>query len=258
MEYSDILKKADSIINKSVQKAVLCIKDIDSVKNTDTNNIAKAALELQKAYRSGTGLSKLTTNSTGYKMIKVQFNPQEINFKCEPETNKSQNNNVSNDKIQAMQTIMEVKLIYENINEEDAFIWEKQNTLLSGNAKERLKASSIGMAISDRSIKTQIEGLMSLLMTPTTRNIAFCWENTIISGVLKSAEAEYTMFSTAGNPIMGNINLKISVHNNNSVSSDSKYWNKAFDNLFTLKNRNIIEDVTNTIGTVNKLMEFNK
>ena len=191
-------------------------------------------------------------------MIKVQFNPQELTFKTQPQTNGKKNGSLSEDKTYAVQTIMGVKLIYEDIKAEDAFIWEKQNTLTSGSTKERLMASSIGMAVSDRSVKKQIDGLLSLLMTPAARNIAFCWENTIISGVLQSAEAQYTMFSTAGNPIMGYIDLKLAMHNGNDGSVDKKYWNKAFDKLFTLKNRNIIENVTNTIGTVNKLMEFNR
>ena len=259
MEYSDILNKTNSLISRSVQKAVLCIKDVDLDRYADnnTNELAKAALQLQKAYRS-TGLSDITLKSTGYKMIKVQFNPQELTFKSQPQTNGKKNGSLSDDKTYAVQTIMGVKLIYEDIKAEDAFIWEKQNTLMSGSTKERLMASSIGMAVSDRSVKKQIDGLLSLLMTPAARNIAFCWENTIISGVLQSAEAQYTMFSTAGNPIMGYIDLKIAMHNGNDGSVDKKYWNKAFDNLFTLKNRNVIENVTNTIGTVNKLMEFNR
>lgn len=258
MEYSDILNKTNSLTSGSVQKAVLCIKDVDLDRyaGTDNNELAKAALQLQKAYRS-TGLSDSTLKSTGYKMIKVQFNPQELNFKSQPQTNGKKTGSLSEDKTYAVQTIMGVKLIYEDIKEEDAFIWEKQSTITSGNVKDRITSSSIGMAVSDRSVKKQIEGLLSLLMTPAARNIAFCWENTIISGILQSAEAQYTMFSTAGNPIMGYIDLKIAMHNGNDGSVDKKYWNKAFDNLFTVKNMNTIENVTNTIGTVNKLMEFN-
>lgn len=258
MEYGDILNKAGSLINKNVQKAVLCIKDMEAVKDTNTGELAKAALQLQKAYRSSTGITAQAMGSTGYKMIQVQFNPQELTFTSQPQTGGKKEAGLSEDKTQAVQTIAGIKLIYEDIREEDAFIWEKQNTLLTGSAKERLQAGSIGLAVRDRSVKKQIEGLLSLLMAPAARNIAFCWENTMIAGILQSAQAQYTMFSTAGNPIMGTIELKIAMYGGNDAGVDKKYQNKAFDNLFTLKNTNIIENVTNTIGTVNKLMQFNQ
>ena len=51
MEYSDILNKSNSLINRSVQKAVLCIKDVDLDRYADsTNELAKAALQLAKKY----------------------------------------------------------------------------------------------------------------------------------------------------------------------------------------------------------------
>ena len=35
-------------------------------------------------------------------------------------------------------------------------------------------------------------------------------------------------------------------------------WNKAFDQLFTVKRTNTTENVTNTMGTISKLVKFNQ
>ena len=271
MDYSSILTNTPDSIVKNVQKAVICINDMSRVTHNANQSfnataIVNAAFEVEKAFRSrnknGTGeMMQTRIAESGYKIMEVQFNPEELSFNL---SQKSESGNKSKDKgketllSQSVKNIMTIPLIFENIVNTDAFMWDKQKVLMQGSFMEKVKASSMAGVINDYSVKTQMDGLMSLISNTATRSIVFCWGDMVISGIIQGAEMEYNMFNSSGNPIKGKITLSVAVNYGTIKSSNRQYWDKAFDKLFEVSNTNAVEDITNTIGTISKLIQFSK
>lgn len=261
---------ADSV-EKRLQKAVLCVNDMSKVKQNASQSmnataIVNAAYEVEKAFRKRTAGS--TTDSmaagiadNGYKIMEVQFNPAELSFHLTQENSGGKNTSGKDGESQLSQSIkniMTVPLVFENIVNTDAFMWDKQRVLIQGSFMEKVKNSSIASMINDYSVKTQMDGLMSLVSNAVTRSVIFCWNEIVISGVIQGVEMEYTMFNSSGNPIKGTITLSIAVNYGAENTSNRKYWDKAFDKLFDVSNSNLGEDITNTVGSINKLIQFSK
>jgi hypothetical protein len=237
--------------SKNIEKAMLCITNLSSSnQQSSATQAATTAEALSKAFTGGT--SGKNTQQSGLKVLTVQFNPNEISFSSSPqEEKKGDNTKVDKVLTQPFKTIMTVSLIFEEIHNTDAFIWDKQNAVFRGSLKEKLQNSSLVSAIKDYSVKNQIDGILALLANRLTRNVVFNWGKQSVTGVLQSAEAEYTMFNTSGNPIMGSVTLKI------GVTSFAKQEN-AFDGLFKVKHSNVMESVSNTASTISQLVKFNK
>lgn len=266
MDYNEILRKSNTPIKKDVQKALLCVYDLSSItagKRTDVSSTVGAAMALENALHRATGIASIQREAStqGFKVMKVQFNPNELSFSSSPvagKKDKKDGNQPDQLLSKAVQTVLTVPLIFEEIKETDAFTWDKQQALFQGSFKEKIEASSLASTIMNYSVKTQIDGLLSLLANSTTRNIVLCWGNISLSGMIQSEQAEYTMFNPSGNPIMGTVTLKIILNRGANKTASGKYWNKAFDQLFTVKRTNTTENVTNTMGTISKLVKFNQ
>ena len=209
---------------QKLQKAVLCVNDMSQV-NKATNQSMNAAAILNAAYEVEKAFQKREAGSTtdsmaariagnGYKIMEVQFNPAELSFQLSQQS--SGKNTAKKDSesqlSQSIKNIMTVPLVFENIVNTDAFMWDKQRVLIQGSFMEKVKNSSIASMINDYSVKTQMDGLMSLISNAATRSVIFCWNEMVISGVIQGVEMEYTMFNSSGNPIKGTITLSIAVN----------------------------------------------
>ena len=238
----------------------------DAGQSINAAAVLNAAYEVEKAFRqraagSTTDFMAAEIANSGYKIMEVQFNPAELTFQLSQQngsgkstSKKDSESNLS----QSIKNIMTVPLVFEQIVNTDAFMWDKQKVLMQGSFMEKVKSSSIASMINDYSVKTQMDGLMSLVSNAVTRNVIFCWNDMVISGVIQGVEMEYTMFNPSGNPIKGTITLSIAVNYGAENTSNRKYWDKAFDTLFEVNNSNMSEDITNTIGTISKLIQFSK
>ena len=258
-------------VEKRLQKAVLCVNDMSQVKKNSGQSmnaaaILNAAYEVEKAFRkrdagSTTDSMAARIANSGYKIMEVQFNPAELSFQLSQQNNSGKSTSKKDSESQLSQSIkniMTVPLVFENIVNTDAFMWDKQRVLIQGSFMEKVKSSSIASMINDYSVKTQMDGLMSMVSNAATRNVIFCWNDMVISGVIQGVEMEYTMFNPSGNPIKGTITLSIAVNYGAENTSNRKYWDKAFDTLFEVSNSNLGEDITNTVGTISKMIEFSK
>lgn len=270
MDYSSILTKTVDGIEKNVQKAVICINDISRItrnanQSFNATAIVNAAFEVEKAFRSkdktGAGETmQARIAEMGYRIMEVQFNPEELSFSLgqKPEGgSKSGNKGKAALLSQSVKNVMTIPLIFENIVYTDAFIWDRQNMLMQGNSGNK-DSPTAGIIMEECSVKTRMDGLMSLVSNPAARSIVFCWGDMVISGLLQGAEMEYNMFNPSGNPIKGKIILSVAVNFGTIKSGTRKYWDKAFDKLFDVSNTNAVEDITNTIGTISRLIQFSK
>ena len=151
------------------------------------------------------------------------------------------------------QTVLDVELIVEDINNQDAFMFDKLTgqspTALMDDAKMIYNAATGG----ECSVKKQVEGIIGLMMNGYTRQIVFCWSDMVFKGELTSVSANYTMFNPIGNPICAKLHL--SIQQNNPTQEIVKYWDNAFTSVFgkqeadgTVKGTRAVDSVRNWIN----------
>ncbi|MPM32726.1 hypothetical protein SDC9_79291 [bioreactor metagenome] len=121
---------------------------------------------------------------------------------------------------------MTVNLIFDRVNNTDAFLWDKLNTALTANT-----LVSAGKAIAGKqyTVQPEVDGLIAALRNRYTRNVVFQWAKFSFSGVLKFVSANYTMFSPSGRPIRASVMLRL--RQEMSVKN-LKTWYDDFDQAF--------------------------
>ncbi|MBR6257321.1 MAG: hypothetical protein IKR23_08080 [Lachnospiraceae bacterium] len=179
----------------------------------------------------------------GFIPVPVQYNPTTLSMQTMGGTiekytamgNESPNSLVSHDK--KTSTYLTVELIFEQINNMDAFGSAAMDDPMGAvnisntvDMAEDMVLNSLGGA----SVRTQVEGLISLLMLKRTRQIIFVWGNMFFHGELLSVDARFTMFNKIGNPIKAVASIQIQQTNGNATfKSDMEYWNEVLDEVFT-------------------------
>jgi ABC-type dipeptide/oligopeptide/nickel transport system ATPase component len=129
-------------------------------------------------------------------------------------------------------TYMDVQLLFEDINYQDAFMTENLNPT-AGNVVDMI-GQGIRTAMDDmHSIKAQVEGLIAMLLHEKTRRVVFFWSQMFFHGEVESVDATYTMFNKLGDPIKANVNLTIrQAASGDEYKSDDEYWDKAYKQVF--------------------------
>ncbi len=177
------------------------------------------------------------------KMV-VKYNPSSLNFSTR--AGSFQQPVVGNASTQInqitipSQTTLNVELIFDAVNNEDAFMMQKFNTISAGGVLSKATAFGKNLTKTGYSVQSDVEGLIGLLLNSNTRIVTFAWSDMIFKGELTSVSATYTMFNPIGNPIRAKVSLAIQQNDN---KEESKYWDTAFDALF---GEAIIDNVVNT------------
>ncbi len=168
----------------------------------------------------------------------VQYNPNTISFRATagqfPDYRPMGDSGAKQYKIvnRPATTYMEVQLIFEDVNVQDAFMHENLNPTAS-NVTDM--ASNIARTVMDDnySVREEVEGLCSLLMMENTRRIVFFWSDMFFHGVVDSIDANYTMFNKIGEPIKATVNLTIrQAESGVEYDSDNEYWKTKFEEVF--------------------------
>lgn len=248
-------------IEKILEKAVLCVYDVRETKDgkgkTDGSYVQAAAAALEAAFRDKgrTGLEG-TAVKQNYKIFQVQFNPNELELSSLAVRSAQE---TGNPEITVWNSItkhtVNLPLIFEDIEEPDAFVWDRQQTLFQKSYTPESVSKAVRGSRRECSVKWQVEGLLSLLSHETTRNVVFCWGSISLAGVLESAQAEYTMFNSYGNPIMARMTLRILL-NYGRNDSNEQYWKKAFQNMLEIKHSRMGESVADMAGTISAMTRF--
>ncbi|MCI8670051.1 MAG: hypothetical protein HFI34_11130 [Lachnospiraceae bacterium] len=183
-----------------------------------TGNIEKAVIEFEI---DGTKQS-----------VSVQYNPASVSFSTyAKETqldNRESNENSSESTHQntnTASTSMSIDLIFDDVNNFDAFMNEKM-ILSAGTA-----VAAVSKIKGGRSEISNIFAFINLLNCSNNRQVTFYWSEFSFQGELISANTEFTMFNIMGNPIRGKVSL--SIQQDYSDEGISKNENdRAFDKLF--------------------------
>ena len=193
------------------------------------------------------------------KRFVVKFNPSQITFqgvgggkveKRDYEVESQDPEHKVDISYQDMQTRiqMNLQLIFDDCERTEAFMTEKGT-----DAAALVRTGVVGIANTVKkkrySVKNQVEGLIGALINPNTRKISFFWGKMEYKGILNYVNAEYTMFSTDGNPIRANVNLGIVLVDNTLDYSKGK-WAENYFNVFGKEDKTNLGSVVQYAGNL--------
>lgn len=262
MSATDILKEAGQSASGAISKAVIEISDERNV----VQMIEVSASRARRKVKMDTGLSteaitaavqdinsnaakkieNLTKSLPSWlgdkKRFEVKFNPSQISFQVYAgnkvykndlaQSNADENGSVSiTYQDMAPRIQMNVQLIFDDYERTQAFMLEKASD------PSAIVRTAIDGAVSAKqhktySVRPQVEGFIGALRNNYTRKITFYWGNMSYSGVLTDVSAQYTMFSTDGNPIRANVNLGILCTDESISDNYMGQWQESFKKVF--------------------------
>ncbi len=193
--------------------------------------------------------------ATGFLPMRVQYNPASLRMNTVAGTI-TQYKSMGDDTMNSVQntdkkasTYLSVQLIFEDINNSDAF---GATTLSEGGASlsngvDLAKSVVNNTFFGGYSVKKQCEGLLSLLTQKRLRQIIFVWNNMFFHGELISVSVNYTMFNKNGNPIKATVDLQIQQTNGNAAfKSDLEYWNEVLNIAF--QKNSMLDNIGGSLG----------
>ncbi len=170
------------------------------------------------------------------KLFTVQFNPSELKINAtSPEVSHASLAQDSDTPpattTPSVPTVeLSVKLIFDKMNIEDAFLFDKYSTFASAQAVTNLVTAGLkSKAGATWSVQPVVEGFIAALRNRYTRSITFAWSDFEFGGVLKTVGAEYTMFSPSGRPIRAEVSLRLQQE---MFKQNIDSWKADFRNAF--------------------------
>lgn len=245
-----------SSLTGNLPKAVLFVRDADPAEPvTDVQGYDTLSKELyavtENALKRGSSVSTLSSLSVlnsgnikymGFVGMEVQYNPNSIKMNTQAGkqvTNTASGGNLTEGQISEIDreaaTTMSFQLVFDDMNTSDAFMMNSFS--LTGDLITKGSSFINGAMGGSYSVQTQIDGLLSLLIGPLTRQVIFFWSNMVFRGELTAVGARYTMFNPKGNPIRGVVDLSIRQGsggdgNGYDYTIEEKYWRGAFQKAF--------------------------
>lgn len=170
----------------------------------------------------------------------VQFNPKDLILvakgSCVKEKGGNTDNTESESKIKYgvlnADITLTVTLIFNQVNVEDSFLWEKfrldPNALIAGTIK------GIGNGVTGReyTVQTEVEGFLAALRNRNRREIIFSWGDTEYRGILSSVNSTYKMFSVSGKPVHAEVTLVIDCTKDGVGKNSLGVWERYYREVF--------------------------
>lgn len=244
----------------NIEKAVIAIQDKRDVQPKEkeaveagkqaANGIAVATNSLSKLNKiidlKETGsLSTALTASNGLvaksaRIFTVQFNPSELQFsgygggfvqKVNFVNNKKADEDVTFGNMQSRIT-MTVKLIFDQVDPQDAFMSDKFTMSYTSVTKGVVKGVKKLFGKKTNSVQTQVEGFIGALRNENTREITFAWGKMCYTGILNRISSQYTMFSVTGEPIRAVVTMTMVCADENIEGNTMGNWEDQYNKAF--------------------------
>ncbi len=192
------------------------------------------------------------------KLFYVQFNPSELSLSgygggLASKTDFSENGNGITFEKAEVRITLNVKLIFDKVDPQDAFMSDKANTsttaMSTGIAKAALKAKGK----KDNSVQTEVEGFIAALRSKYTRRITFHWGTMTYTGVLNRVSSQYTMFNVQGLPVRAFVNLSLVCADEGVSPNSMGGWQTYYQELFKDGNQSYVK----AAQKVGNLVNFN-
>lgn len=196
------------------------------LKDNITGNVEHAVILIEdKRQDSVDGMSGVSgLRQEVKKQFRVQFNPSSLSIstdrrKKDPKKDVSEKTAaVDNDIMDFPTNTMSVKLIFDRVNNQDAFM--NENLVLNPTSV----AAQVTRAVKKEEFTVQpyVDGFIAAIRNPYTRKLTFQWGDFTFSGNLKSINAVYTMFSTSGQPVRAEVTLSVAASRDEGDSAGYK------------------------------------
>ena len=244
----------------NIEKAVIAIQDKRDVQTKEkeaveagkqaANGIAAATnslselnkmIDLKKTGSLSTALNvsnKLMAKSA--RIFTVQFNPSELQFsgygggfaqKVNFVRDKAADEDVTVGNMQSRIT-MTVKLIFDQVDPQDAFMSDKFTLSYTSVTKGAVKGVKKLLGKKTNSVQTQVEGFIGALRNENTREITFAWGKMCYTGILNRISSQYTMFSVTGEPIRAVVTLTMVCADENIEGNTMGNWEDQYKKAF--------------------------
>lgn len=256
-EWLQQVQDVGSSITGSIHKAILCVRRVE-FSAAERESLDSGLLDRMKAYEEGSGkvaamaamqlqndMRSRASSTDSYQSLKqlvgkayctmqVQYNPASITINSTagsiPETNMGDAG--TNDDTQIVnppETTMTVSLIFDAVNDKDAFQWEKYRLSVGD------LAAGVTAAVQNASYRVdkQVNALLALTVHGAVRHVVFHWSDFTFAGELKEVTANYTMFNPDGRPVRADVKLTIKENNVGDCGAGEAYWDDAFNRLFS-------------------------
>lgn len=226
--------------------------------------IQKAVLKIGK-------MNKNAKEAVEYYDMPVQYNPSSLSFSSragliEEEGPGEAGIGSRKSAVLPPETTLSVELLFEAIVNDDAFLsGAKQQEMEEALGKKRSYLPETKQKDSDQEyfVQRQVDGLLSLVMQVSTKQVVFVWGDMNFSGELEDVSARYTMFGPKGNPIRASVELTIrqaaSDSDDKMNSSEEAYWKDAWKKFKKLAGKQKEEQsLTGQYESAKELLSLNE
>lgn len=257
----NILSNLTSSISGNIDKALLCIKKPEKANTNPTVNQPISNVDFRESLvqnRDKFILSFFSVQEkakrSGYHILQVKYNPTTLKFSASAESKMATGagGGAANLQVQSLMpasTSLQVQILFDDENHQDAFMWDKMTNLSAGAVVSDVSGVVRNMNGEGYSVRHEMEAMIALITQSETRQVVFYWGDTAFAGVITEIEAKYTMFNPLGHPVRGMVTLNIHQGGNDADDkNDDLYWDKAFDDLFSGKD--IQGKVTGAVGNI--------
>lgn len=289
MSLSNIGKSAVQSATGNIEKAIIEILDqrvrekinvakTESRKASSTadlgkisNKLSEAANAVKETTASVAGqlpvtkeINKMQQNAaskkTKKKRFQVKFNPSQVSFSAIGGSRVEKKDYVKKEgqvdiTFQEMKPRiqMNLQLVFDDYERSEAFMLEKFTDVAAA-ARTGINAAITAGTGKTYSVRPQVEGFMGALRNSYTRKVNFYWGKMTYRGEINEISAEYTMFSTDGNPIRANINIGILLVDGELGYQYMRQWMKSYLAVF---GKDEITNAGNVMQNVGNLLNLN-
>lgn len=207
-----------------------------------TNNAAALAeARLSAQVPTKTSIAKIDSYNRTIKRYPVQFNPASLKL----ESNGNEIRNIGSvtqikdrKEVKIEYGLLDVKikltvsLIFDQVNVQDSFLWEKfrpdSSNLLMGDVNLSLQ----NIENVEYTVQAQVDNFMNAIQSRSSREINFNWGRLHYHGILTFVKSEYKMFSVSGKPVNAEVTLVMECVNRGVNESSMGEWETYYDEVF--------------------------
>ena len=218
-----LISNVVSSVTGKIDKALLCVKKPAAAKvNTGINSMhgavgasldtglfpllggASSNVDLrakmaasQKGFLSSFTSMKNVAKQEGYHVMEVKYNPSRIRIQSHggnqlmPGPAGAGANMQMQSTIPAM-TTMQVELLFDDMNKQDAFMMEKFSDVSAGAIVSDISGVVKNVIGDGYTVQREIEGIIALITQSETRQVVFYWGDMAFAGEVIGIEAKYT------------------------------------------------------------------
>lgn len=266
IEIEDERFKRNQIHKTEVEKKAATVTGLGKISAELTNVASKVAGENSVLNKLSVldGITQLTQKAVQEKpkkkRFRVKFNPSQVTFMGIGGSQIEKKDYVKSEgkvdiSYQEMKPRIEMRLslIFDDYERTEAFMLEKV-TDTAAIARTGVDAVVTAATGKTYSVRPQVEGFMGALRNSYTRKVNFYWGKMKYSGELTEISAEYTMFSTDGNPIRANVNVGILLVDGELSYQSMGQWQLSYQKVF---GQDEMTNAGNALQNVGNLLNIN-